>query len=136
MRVTVFAMSDGTEVALAPHQRLALERSGRWASFGFRLKEQYEGEPTFSDLEIALGLLDGYPGITKIHRPPSKLREPNRPYNVWNMRVVAEIPCVNFEVALAHAWGLGCNVVMVPAADMERGFDILADERGITLLVV
>jgi hypothetical protein len=136
MRVTVFTMPDGTEVAFAPHQRLALERAQRWTEHGFKLKKQAEGEPTFTDAEVAAGLLDGYAGLTSIHRPPLQLRVPNRPYNVSNARATAEIPCVSFEAALEYAWGLGCNIVLLPAADMERGFDMLAEQRGITLLLV
>jgi hypothetical protein len=136
MQVTVFTMPDGTEVAFAPHQRRALERAQRWTKHGFKFKTQVDGEPSFSDLEISIGLFDGYAGLAWIYRPPLEHRDPNRPYNVWAVQVVAEIPCVNFEVALDHAWGLGCNVVMLPAADMEPGFDMFAEQRAISLFVV
>jgi hypothetical protein len=136
MRVTVFTMPDGTEVAFAPHQRLALERSRSWPDFGFTLKEQVEGEPTFSDLEVALGLIGGYEGLTKIYRPPPQFRIPNRPYNLWNRRDNRDCAFVNFETALDTARELGFDVVQVPASDMERWFDIIASDRGITLLVV
>jgi hypothetical protein len=136
MQVAVFKMPDGTEVAFAPHQRRALERAQRWSKHRFALTGQIDGEPTFSDREISIGLLDGYTGLTRIYRPPVERRDPNRPYNVWAVQVVAEIPCVNFEVALDYAWGLGCNVVMVPAADMEPGFEMIAEQRAISLLIV
>jgi hypothetical protein len=136
MRVAVFSMPDGTEVAFAPHQRRALERAQRWTTQGYTLKGQVDGEPDLSDLELAIGLLDGYAGLTRIYRPPLQRRDPNRPYSVCAVQMAAEIPCVNFDVALDYAWGLGCNVVMVPAADMDPGFDMLAEQRAISLLIV
>lgn len=134
MRVTVFTDAQGGQVSFAPHQRLALERGGVWWDYGYTVKATEEGEPTFTDAEIAVKLC-AYRGLTRIARPDPRFTVPNHPYNLHN-RFGTDTPCVSFEAALDCARDIGCDVVQVPAADMERWFDQYAAERGITLLVV
>lgn len=134
VRVAVFKTPEGAEVSFAPHQRLALERARRWETFGYKLCGDRIGEPTFTDKEIA-ALIADYTGLTKIRRPDPMFQVENHPYNIYQ-RFGTDVPCVSIEAALDLAREFGCDVVAVPAADMESTFQHCANERGITLLVV
>lgn len=134
MRVDVYTAPDGSEVAFAPHQRVALQRAKRWDNFGYKVTGGRIGEPTFTDKEVAAMMAD-YRGLTKIRRPDPLFQVPNHPYNIYQ-RYGTDVPCVSFEAALDRAREFGVDVVAVPRADMESRFQHCADERGITLLVV
>lgn len=133
MLVTVFTTPEGDDLMFAPHQRLALERAGLWQTYGYTLKTQCEGIPTFRDSEIAATLYN-YAGLTTIYRP-GLTHVPNHPYNVRNRRASTDVPCVTIEAALDTVRELGCDVVAIPVADMEPVFERYAADRGITLLV-
>lgn len=137
MRVSMFRTRLGAEVRLARHQEIALERAGVWGTLGYTAITQLDGEPTYSDAEIA-ELLGDYTRVTQVGMFHPLYRSPSSPWHVRNpIPGETDASCPSFTAALECASTLFCcDIVMVPARDMRSVFLHDAEQCRVILLVV
>lgn len=134
MKTTQYQASDGTILALSDPQRIALQHAGLMRQYGPAYISSASAK-TYSDAEIA-DMCEGRVKMTSIHLK-------DRPYRGAEPFVVYDpqpngtpTACSSFDSALDAAQKYGCNVVTVPAQDVEPAYYGFASNRGITILAV